>query len=1323
MLLAVVSFTTTLFATGTSELATDEKYLALPLGKTGGPTPNILNRNGVPFIEGTLPLDANGSARVLVGGRVKRIFLLGMTESAKIAGWADPRDYSVRYFVGDELGQIQLVYMDGTKQVFPLVLGQSIWWAAPFNRFPEQLPSDARLCKAFAAAMRLYPPAPVEDGGYIAVISPKPVSLRCITIESSSAKRGRPIIAGITFEPAGTNRIAGTTALAPGAFSPAFAKFVEEKPLRPVGKNEKQTRQELKNLELAFYSSDGSFKGQVSLKMPQGYSGPEVSFKGNLTAEILANAFYYNVEDILDKIDEDGMYHTSTKGAVWWNDGGLGSTNTGKYYGQSWSRDLGRSLQELAELGYTNDALRCADYCLRMARLWEERPSLKVRGEFLPPHWGRVINMPDKRIAYENDGHSLIAMFLFKLWQRLPNRDEWLRSHWPDVKAAGDWILWQFEHPKISGAANGVLRDTGESSGGRGFSVYPDCICMDALRALAQMADSIGETNSAAQWDARADEMQAAIGRQYIINDPKYGRVWTLEHAGWPYQTTVLGPLVFSADDDGFAPQDEDDHWRTVNEAAYQRLIDTWRPFGFYGLTMGYGQGFVTESALLLDRMRDATEMLNWAAKEIYDPRFGCFIVSEGVQMDPTGRFWYRFGDLGNGVQEAEIVKTLRLVIGVDDTHPDRLQFYPRLPYDWDEIAVEKYPVLFEDAGKMETALLHYKLERSGNGMKLEIGADKELGPVAMRLGPFENQPELSRVRVNGQSPTGASIEHSGDSSWVSFTMPIGPSEKPQPRRAGASASERPATPSPAPEPAVAFNLRADQPGALTFFGSPDADLFSKEINASFDGALERDFVSDPNGKFPLGFLNASPVSQPWYGTMWTRDAGTFMRELVFWGYYEHACQVAQCNLDLVGANRDGFVAFPRYFDPTNGPGQSGSEMDGQAATIIGMVALWQRLPPDDPFRNRLYEFLHQKSSPVRGIDYLLKRQPLIPGSGEFGGGSGNKPYDNVVQNNMCALAFLSAANMEEEAGDHAAAGLWRKDAKILFRNIEKYLINRDGSWIWCIDPQTLKPDPAVINSVGNAGSGSLNGVTSMSADVLGFNPADWPWQPALVDGEKTFDALYRFPLRKEQFEKYGIWPQMNYLHDGLLASPSYGQGYALQDMLLFDRLAMAGHGLDFLAQETYKSPGIIWSLGNWHYTRLSPYYFYERMYSPDAAGRMELTAGCGPLNLVNVSEPLKVARLILGVDDTSLDHVRIIPRVPPFWGGYHAENWPIRTSRGMVRTDISFERAGGSIHFDLRVTKGGSIPKLTVRLPDGNKMIWKSRNHVEEFSYESAAQ
>lgn len=174
---------------------------------------------------------------------------------------------------------------------------------------------------------------------------------------------------------------------------------------------------------------------------------------------------------------------------------------------------MGRSLEELTDLGYMKEGSSCAGYCLRTAHLWEKPPALMINGQFLPPHWGRIANKPNAAPPYENDGHGLVTLFLYKYWQHLPNRDEWLRSNWADVSSAGDWILWEFDHPEISGAANGVLHTTGESAAGNGYSVYADDICLDALQALAQIADSIGETQSASRWRSRAEKMQEAISK------------------------------------------------------------------------------------------------------------------------------------------------------------------------------------------------------------------------------------------------------------------------------------------------------------------------------------------------------------------------------------------------------------------------------------------------------------------------------------------------------------------------------------------------------------------------------------------------------------------------------------------------------------------------------------------------------------------------------------------------------------------------------------------------------------------------------------------
>jgi hypothetical protein len=761
-----------------------DRFLALPIAKGDAAAPRMLYRYGVPFMETTWHAPANGTLQVNVGVTTKRIFLLGLIETQRPAAWSDPLTYAGRYIVGDNLGTIRVHYADGSIVEYPLLLGEGVWWGLPFYQAREPFPTDARLRHAFEASLRLYPAAPVDDGNYVGVIAPKNTPITSIEIQSSPAKHGSVAIAGITIEAVQGTSIPGSTPIPAGVLTADFARFIRERPLRAAGDDESESKKHLAELSEAFYSTDAIFKQPIAPEVPKNYSGPHVKFRGTPYASALENAFYANVQDMLDKVDADGTYHTSTHNALSWAGdprsagGEFGSfrKDVGVYYAQAWSRDLGRSLQELTELGYLSKTAPTGDFVLRASQHWTEDPTQKYKGEPLPPHWSRVINgKPDYGAPFENDGHGLISLFIYKLWQRLPDRDAWLHAHWTQVKEAGDWIPWQFDHADITGAKDGVLYTTGESAGGKGYSVYADYVCMDALQALAQMADSIGETESAAKWRERAAKMREAIPRYYVIDDAKYGKVWTLDYAGWPNKSTVLGPEIFLADYNGFAPQDDDPRWRPINEAAYQRLIDTYKPFGFYGWAMGYGQGFVTQAALLLDRMKDVTPMLEWTAREVWDPQIHSFIVPEGVQVDPSGKYVFRTGDQGNGVQEAEIVKMFRILVGVDDTEPQRLRIMPRMPYGWSEMGASEYPALVERDSKRAIAHVRYDLRRTAGRMSLDISADRPLGVVAVRLGPFEKQPRPEDALVNGKQPANPRIEMSGDSWWISFNTPVGP--------------------------------------------------------------------------------------------------------------------------------------------------------------------------------------------------------------------------------------------------------------------------------------------------------------------------------------------------------------------------------------------------------------------------------------------------------------------------------------------------------------------------------------------------------------------
>ena len=74
------------------------------------------------------------------------------------------------------------------------------------------------------------------------------------------------------------------------------------------------------------------------------------------------------------------------------------------------------------------------------------------------------------------------------------------------------------------------------------------------------------------------------------------------------------------------------------------------------------------------------------------------------------------------------------------------------------------------------------------------------------------------------------------------------------------------------------------QRASLNFYSSSSVwpGLFSQLAAASFDGVMTYDYALPPG--VPVGYVQSSPQPQPWWGTMWTRDAGAFLRECVLWG-------------------------------------------------------------------------------------------------------------------------------------------------------------------------------------------------------------------------------------------------------------------------------------------------------------------------------------------------------------------------------------------------------------------------------------------------------
>jgi len=472
----------------------------------------------------------------------------------------------------------------------------------------------------------------------------------------------------------------------------------------------------------------------------------------------------------------------------------------------------------------------------------------------------------------------------------------------------------------------------------------------------------------------------------------------------------------------------------------------------------------------------------------------------------------------------------------------------------------------------------------------------------------------------------------------------------------------------------------------LNFYGTKAAALFSKEMEVSLNDVIDRLMITDPASP-NRGFLSACLPGAYFAGTMWTRDSGAFLRELVLWGRLSEAKLLAEVLIRSVSVNEDGYRMFPeRYYE---GEIACGKELDGTAAILIGISLLYRALPDGDATKEILRDFLTAPTSPVFGILNELEGRPLLAGSGEFGGGCGiGGEHCNVTQNNMIHLALLAVALVCDGMHRPDIAEQCRQGADKLKHNILTHLVDEDGKWIWCIAPDTLRPDPIILNEEVNKGCGLLNAPLAMASDVYGLSLRDtfYGYDAAV----RQFNALYDSPPRGELFEKYGVWTQFDDMRPGSTGS-SFGQGYALQCMLLMGRMDMADKALTYLAHETY-SP-----IPEYRIERDSPYYFMERYYCPYTVEvNGELEAGEGALNVVSVAEPLKIGRMLAGLDNSG--HTPVLsPLLPAGIDGYDATDAPLLCQGNLYYADISCEKTEEGLSVTVKV-KNGILPTLTLK-------------------------
>lgn len=508
----------------------------------------------------------------------------------------------------------------------------------------------------------------------------------------------------------------------------------------------------------------------------------------------------------------------------------------------------------------------------------------------------------------------------------------------------------------------------------------------------------------------------------------------------------------------------------------------------------------------------------------------------------------------------------------------------------------------------------------------------------------------------------------------------------------------------------------AEQTGSIQFFGSQAAELFSRELKESVQGAMANNYVSTATDRFPKGFVKASIPGHPWDDTCWTRDCGLFLREAAMWGYLEEAVCISKFLLSQVQKNHEGFFTYPMFFKGFEKGW--GYEMDGTADIISGLARLWQRLPENHSHKDEIYSFLFNDASPLAYIQKKLDEKPLIAGSGEFGGGwCVPGEWYNVVQNSLIRQALLACAEIDEECRKKEQAESLRRSSAILLDNMMQYLTDlEDGSWIFCIHPHSMKLEGAALNEPHAKATASINGAGSSYADAEGLEPIADKWagtKNTQITLHKTYN---QYAIRKEQFEKFGMCTFVDVNAslplEGLTSWLSYCDCYAAQVMALLDETALLDRVLNWIAATTYMggSPTkeFIEALSRGEanvddVNEVSTFWFTERNFSPEYDGEKDI--GCGKLNLVNVAEPMKLARVMLGVDGRYSDRVKLVPRLPDSWNGVQANHWLMKTENGLVYVDMRFEKKSvGEYEMTLKIEDGKTIPLISIRFPDGSR-------------------
>lgn len=723
-------------------------HLAPPAGETFRET----RHHDIPFKLGPadpIPLNlAVAGPLALEPTRLDRLYLLGMVtaraEGSEWWGQAERyHDQTNRLFIGDRLGQMRVEYADETHDVVPFIFGVNVWnydlyehtqpgepgvntYGGPYR---EPFESDPGAAARLKDALLLTAAGATKPERWIFAFTPRAKPVLSVTLLMHDYRKAGVYVSAVT------GRVAEAADVPdPGGVGRSHdADFWLGQ--RYYGAMDRLARR--------LYTFRDELPERLAVEPPAGYGGPGVRF-GEGPGALTTAVYLHNLHDMATcKVEPDGTMRTSSPWAPnFGNYVGFGTfkPDAGNYMDHMWSRDVGRSMIELLESGETDRTARAGEVAFKYL--------YKVPERYPHPHWLRILNaleLNDPNIdgvirGKENDGHGAMMLFVARLFQKGAVDAEWVRRHWQGYQDAAGWIEWQVANPEASGFDGVLWSETEMSTQLKGLcDLNSNTYCVYGLRAVARVAEAIGEAECAARWNELADRLWSGVMERFTNEHPRYGRIWVDTNFDAPsYEFKRFAPLWLMADTRAY------DVARADAE-LFELALATWRAqredhFDYAsGRQMGYGQAWITQPAILLDQFEDMRGFVEQAAAFCYKAEEFNYIVPEGVIMHPSGRFWFRNCDLGNSVQQAEIVKCCRLLIGLDDLAPaEGLRLVPRLPSGWDVIEVADYPVVLEVDGKPRRLSAEMRYRRIDGGYELQLKLSEPARVAWARFGPFD---------------------------------------------------------------------------------------------------------------------------------------------------------------------------------------------------------------------------------------------------------------------------------------------------------------------------------------------------------------------------------------------------------------------------------------------------------------------------------------------------------------------------------------------------------------------------------------------------------